>query len=78
MKLQVTFKTPDAVDLALEQAKKSLNKPERMSDDEWDELRDDKIFAIQKILDQWITYGEYVTIEFDPIAQTAIVVKKTR
>jgi len=59
MKINITFKTPDAMENALANA----NVPEEQKDRIYDRLSD------------WIKYGEYVNIEFDLDANTATVIK---
>ena len=70
MKVRVTFKTPDALDYALEEAgfknNENLDCPEEDLD-KWE--------AAKKTISKWIKYGEVVTIEFDLDAKTARVVE---
>ena len=48
MKLQLQFKTPDAVDLAKE------------------EINDEEVLdRFNEIVDKYIQYGEYITVEID-------------
>lgn len=61
MKFSVTFKTPDAKNDALEDLRKEHG----------DEVGDGEAEAV--VMDKFIQYGEYVTIEFDSEAGTAVV-----
>ncbi len=56
MKFRVTFKTPDAVDYAV---------------DEYGLEHKDEIKETAR---KFVTYGEYITVEFDTETQTATVV----
>jgi hypothetical protein len=58
MKFTVTFKTPDAVQYALEELPAGAD---------WRK-------EAQKVTDKFVEYGEYVRIEFDTQTQTATVV----
>jgi hypothetical protein len=58
MKFRVTFKTPDAVDDAIDEYGMGFKE------------------EIQAAAHKFVTYGEYVTIEFDTKTKTAIVVPK--
>lgn len=73
MKIRVTFKTPDAVDNAVEEAVEGVLAGADMDDDEADGafevLRDGATQAVAK----WVRYGECVTVEFDTEAGTATV-----
>ena len=60
MKIQVTFKTPDAVDYAVINALE--NEPNA-----------DSVEDIKDIISNWVKYDEYVTIEFDTENFTATV-----
>lgn len=56
MKFTLTFKTPDMTDQILDKY------PE--SQDEDDALYEEKLL-IKRLLDKYISYGEYINIEFD-------------
>ena len=72
MKLSITFKDPDVVhDAAYDCVKASI--PEGLSQDEIDMIGEMRTAEIKQKLSKWITYGEYVTIEFDLDAGTATV-----
>ena len=68
MKFTLTFKTPDVLDQI------GLIEPDRFCNNEevWNEY-DVKKAEVDKVVSKFITYGEYVSIEFDSEAMTAIV-----
>jgi hypothetical protein len=77
MILEVVFKTPDAVREALSRAidQEMQSEPgfqEREPEENTLELHD-RIRAAEKKLEQWVRYGEYVTVVFDLDAMTASV-----
>lgn len=59
MLFKLTMKTPDALQYAIEEA----------SDDP--ELR----IQMEDLASEWMTYGEYITVEFDTDKKTCVVVK---
>jgi len=78
MKICITFKTPDAIEYALEEALPN-EKPnyetdswEPLSEDEQD-VREGKLEEVKKFLQCYIKHGEVVTLEFDTDAKTATV-----
>jgi hypothetical protein len=64
MRIRVSFKTPDAVDSAIQDAVSDL--PE---DEQYDAER-----SMDDFVAKFVQYGEYVQIEFDDVAGTATVV----
>jgi hypothetical protein len=74
MKFTVTFKTPDALDYAIEDAANNDSGIEAIADDE---EREDAKFALKMELkmfaEKWVRYGEYINVEFDTDAGTASV-----
>ncbi len=82
MKFRVTFKTPDALDPALQEHMDTHCEDHEDHDPDCDkcfQLEDRgcaAISAIQKCAEKFIEYGEYVTIEFDTETQTATVVPR--
>lgn len=68
MKIQITFKDPDGVYEAIqEKAESQLVNAE-------DEIIEKRMQSIQKQLESWIKYNEYITVEFDTEAKTATVI----
>lgn len=74
MKFRVTMKDPDGpCDSIEDAAKRSLAAIEGLSDDERAELQETREASLRQFTSRWMTFGEYVTIEFDTDAQTAVV-----
>jgi hypothetical protein len=74
MKFTVMFKDPDGVYDSLDHAAKELAATvEGIDDDEREALSETRREKIGQFVSRWITYGEYITIEFDTEAKTAIV-----
>lgn len=68
MKVHVTFKTPDALDMALDEA--CLN--DYGNDQSVEDIKDEA----RQICEKWIKYGEYVTLEIDTTQGTATVLEQ--
>ena len=76
MIVQVQFKDPDGVYESIRDAvQKSLKKIEAIDEDEREQLEEARLEKLQTQLEKWITYGEYLTVEFDTEAMTAKVVE---
>lgn len=73
MKIPILFKDPDGVYEAVRDAVKKLEKPDGISDGEWEEIQDARVMAVEKKLKKWISYGEYCSVTFDTEAGTATV-----
>jgi hypothetical protein len=74
MKFKVTMKDPDTLHDAITDAvKEELEKIGGLDDDDRDALTDKRHEAVAKITSKWFRYSEYVTIEIDTDAQTAVV-----
>jgi len=58
VKIKLTFKNPDAIDIALSEI-------DGITDEKKDQARD--------VLSRWIKYGEYITVEVDTEMGTIIV-----
>lgn len=77
MKIAITFKTPDAVDHAIENADVPRTVYEDgVPDDERHLVVRERTEAIREQLARWVKYGELVTIEFDLDAMTARVLER--
>lgn len=78
MKISVTLKDPDgfyeSVDDAVEKAVEA--EFPTADADENEALREKRTEKVWKVLEQWVRYQEYITIEFDTEAGTASVMKK--
>jgi hypothetical protein len=73
MKIQITFKTPDAVERAVDEAI-AWERPADIADDDWEDKKFYLKDNINDELQKFIKYGELVTIEIDTEAKTAIVI----
>ncbi len=79
MKLTVSFKTPDTVDYAIQDALKYDDVGDSALDfDTLAEKRAVKREELQAVCDKFVSYGECVTIEFDTETKTATVIEKPR
>lgn len=67
MKIRITFKNPDAIDDAIDETVDWLQLPV----EEEHEIKE----KIKTQLSKWISYGEYVNLEFDLDNETAIVLQ---
>lgn len=77
MKFKITFKDPDGVLNSISEAvDKSLDEMVGVTEDEKEALRDIRCDVLREHLKKWIQYDEYVTIEFDTEAKTAIVIQR--
>ncbi len=72
MKFTITMKTPDALDNALDENFPPKGLDEYESFDEIDERHSDRA-KTRDFLERFFRYGEYLTIEFDTVAETAVV-----
>lgn len=80
MKFRVLLKDPDGfgfIDAVSEAAEKSMADTSGLSDDERDTLAGKRVELLNEFMNNWVEYGEYVTIEFDTDAGTAIVVNRS-
>jgi hypothetical protein len=75
MKVRVTLKDPDGVGDCVDEAVRG-SLPSEMDDEEKEAVFDTRREKVKKVLARWIEYGEYVTVEFDTDAGTAVVVPK--
>jgi len=78
MKIRITFKDPDGVDVSLEDWLNSwaLEKLSGESEELKEIMIEKKSDEIKEKIRPWVEYGEYITIEFDLDEQTASVVKQ--
>lgn len=75
MKIRVTLKDPDAMPDAVTDAYARLSAPHGITDDEWQELRARRASeARASIAHAWMEYSEYLVVEFDTEAGTAVVI----
>lgn len=77
MKFRITMKDPDgAYESIQEEAKKSLASIEGLNRDERESLMDKRVEMLRDTSDLFMSYGEYLTVEFDTEAKTATVIKE--
>ena len=76
MKFRVTMKDPDGVYESLRDATSESLKaePGSLDEDEIDALTEIRQEKLGKFTEKWITYSEYITVEFDTEAGTCVVV----
>ena len=78
MKFMVTMKDPDAPYEAIRDAVsaelETLKATGSISSDEMDELLESRHQKVSGSISKWLKYGEYLTVEFDTEAGTAVVV----
>ena len=75
MKIKVTFKTPDAMEDALDRAfPVEISEKETVEDDTYEENRQAAMYEAEAQLNKFISYGECVIIEVDTETGTATVV----
>lgn len=77
MKLIITFKDPDAVYDAVTDALKAHieETTSGLCDEEKKNLKESRREAVELALKPWIKHGEYLRVEFDTDAGTAIALK---
>lgn len=76
MKLKITLKDPDGVyDSIMEAAEDSTSDAQGLDDTELEKLVATRSEKLGEQCKPWIKHGEYVTIEIDTEAGTAIVCK---
>ncbi len=79
MKVRATFKDPDTMPDACQEAAKRLAKPDGVTADEWVEIQESRAEEAQDaISDKWMEWSEYITVEFDTDAGTATVIPKSK
>ncbi len=79
MKFQVTLKDPDGFSNAVDEAvKESLSELEGLDEYEKEQLLDVRLEKTWEKLERFVEYQEYVTIEFDTEADTAVLVSKRK
>lgn len=77
MKLEVTWKTPDATDYTIrEAAERAVEDQEGVDSEERDWLIQNQAEALSEALERWVGYGEVITVEFDLTAGTATVLER--
>lgn len=69
-KLRITLKDPDGINEAIDDFVKA-NRPTGLSDEEWEDIREERASKLRH--SKFIEYGDYVSVEIDVDAGTAIV-----
>lgn len=72
MLVNVTFKTPDAVEEAIQAALEN-NRPAGLTDHEWGLILEDRRDALKEKAKNWFEWMEYVSITWDTEKDTCIV-----
>lgn len=76
MKFRIMLKDPDGIgDALMDAAKKSLAGNTFFDTREAKAAHEERLESIKDRTDKWIEYGDYVTVEFDTDAGTAVVVE---
>ena len=78
MKVKVTFKNSDAVDRGIDEAIASEKLVEALTEDDLEDMSEteDSVRGdLRMDLSKWVSYNEYITIEFDTEAETATVLE---
>jgi len=75
VKFQVTMKDPDCLHNAIREAVADEMGNTLLPDDEAEAVREMRVEKAQKACARWFRYGEYLTVEIDTEAGTAVVVK---
>ena len=75
MKVKITMKNPDCVSDAIDEAaKESVEPVTGLSDSEKEDLIETRKEEIGEAISKWVEYAEYITVEIDTEAGTAIVI----
>lgn len=73
MKISVTFKTPEAVERAIEEAVSCELAFSKLDADDREEVEFQMSNKAETAIKKWVRYSELVTVEFDADAGTATV-----
>jgi hypothetical protein len=76
--MKITFKDPDGVgDAIQEEAEKQLEEiKNKLDESEYESLLEERKEKIEKKLEKWIKYNEYLTVEFDLKNLKAMVIEE--
>lgn len=76
MKFRITMKDPDVLEDACENAaKESVKEIPGLSDSERKTIASERAGLLSEFACGWMDHGEYVVIEFDTEAGTAVLIK---
>lgn len=74
MKVSIQFKNPDAVANAIREAvEREVEVINGLKGSERELIIDERCTEVDALLEKWIEWSEYVTVEFDTEAKTACV-----
>jgi hypothetical protein len=77
MKIRMKFKDPDTMHDAVDEAFRRQKPPDGISADEWAGIREQRADdAKAEISRRWMEYSEYLDVEFDLDANTAVVLPR--
>lgn len=74
MKVKVFIKDTDVLQDAVEEAVDEELKNSGLAEDEQEAVRELRVEKALDVAGEWWEYGEYITVEFDTEARTAMVV----
>ena len=74
MKFSVTFKDPDGPHECFQEAAEAAIDATNLDEDEHEAAVEIRLEKLKEFAGKWLDCGEYVTIEFDTEAGTAVVV----
>lgn len=77
MKFKVTLKDPDGPYMCVRDALNDFynSLPASMSDEERQEAADARYEEMQEVMHEWLSSGEYLTVEFDTVSKSCEIVK---
>lgn len=76
MKFRVTFKDPDVLHEAIEEAVEDTIDAAGLDEDEAEAIRDLRIKKVRDQVGKWFEYGEYLEVEIDTEKDTCTVVQR--
>lgn len=78
MRFTLTFKTPDVLDKLIDIAYKNITDEDVEDAGDREALIEEKVGEVREFLEQWVKYGEQVTIGFDTRTNKATVLRNER
>lgn len=75
MKVDITFKDPDALTDCIEDAVDRMT-VEGISDTELEAVKETRKEEIRSLCRKWFKWGEYLTVEIDTELETCIVIEE--
>lgn len=74
MKFQVSFKNPDALQDAIEEAVDKTLASSDLAEDEQEAVKEKRMESVGKLCSKWFEWGEYLLVEIDTVEETIRVV----